>query len=56
MAKAGCTGVFFGIQIGGHYWRNLAYFLDEIDVPFRFINQFTMQRRQKGKGIKVIAN
>ena len=56
MAKAGSTGVFFGLKIDGHYWRDLAYFLDKIDIPFRSINQFTRQRSQKGKGTKVITN
>ena len=27
MAKTGCRGVIFAIETGGHYWRNLAYFL-----------------------------
>ena len=51
MVKAGCTGVFFAIETGGHYWRNLAYFLDEKGIPFRFINQFTLKRRREGKDI-----
>jgi hypothetical protein len=40
MVKAGCTGVFFAIETGGHYWRHPdpAYFLDEKDIPFRFAN------------------
>jgi len=51
MVKDGCTGVFFAIETGGHYWRNLAYFLDEKGIPFRFINQFTLKRRREGKDI-----
>jgi len=51
MVEAGCTGVFFAIETGGHYWRNLAYFLDERGIPFRFINQFTLKRRREGKDI-----
>ena len=48
MAKTGCRGVIFAIETGGHYWRNLAYFLDERGIPFRFINQFTLKRRREG--------
>ncbi|MDO9334223.1 MAG: transposase, partial [Dehalococcoidales bacterium] len=28
MVKADCRGVMFAIETGGHYWRNIAYFLD----------------------------
>ena len=47
MAKTGCRGVVSAIKTGGHYWRNLAYFLDERGIPFRFTNQFTLKRRDK---------
>ncbi|MBA7649160.1 IS110 family transposase ISChy2 [subsurface metagenome] len=51
MAKAGCRGVMFAIETGGHYWRNVAYFLEEQGIPFRFINQFTLKRRREGKDL-----
>jgi len=51
MVKSGCRGVIFAIETGGHYWRNLAYFLDERGIPFRFINQFTLKRRREGKDL-----
>jgi transposase len=51
MIKAGCQGAMFAIETGGHYWRNLAYFIDERGLPFRFINQFTLKRRREGKDI-----
>jgi len=51
IAKTGCRGVIFAIETGGHYWRNLAYFLDERGIPFRFINQFTLKRRREGKDL-----
>jgi transposase len=41
----------FAIETGGHYWRNIAYFLDERGLPFRFINQFTLKRRREGKDL-----
>ncbi len=51
MVKSGCRGVMFAIETGGHYWRNIAYFLDEQGIPFRFINQFTLKRRREGKDL-----
>jgi transposase len=51
MVASGCRGVMFAIETGGHYWRNVAYFLDEQDIPFRFINQFTLKRRREGKDL-----
>ena len=42
MLSASCRGVFFAIETASHFWRNLAYFLDEREVPFRLINQFTL--------------
>jgi transposase len=51
MAKSGCRGVMFAIETGGHYWRNVAYFLDEKGIPFRFINQYTLKRRREGKDL-----
>jgi transposase len=38
MLKSACRGVMFAIETGGHYWRNVAYFLDGKGMPFRFIN------------------
>ena len=51
MVKCGCRGVMFAIETGGHYWRNIAYFLDEQGIPFRFINQYTLKRRREGKDL-----
>jgi len=51
MSKSGCRGVMFAIETGGHYWRNIAYYLDERGIPFRFINQYTLKRRREGKDI-----
>jgi len=51
MLKSGCRGVMFAIETGGHYWRNIAYYLDERGIPFRFINQYTLKRRREGKDI-----
>jgi len=51
MVKSGCRGVMFAIETGGHYWRNVAYYLDERGIPFRFINQYTLKRRREGKDL-----
>lgn len=51
MVKSGCRGVMFAIETGGHYWRNVAYFLDKRGIPFRFINQYTLKRRREGKDL-----
>ena len=51
MVKSHCRGVMFAIETGGHYWRNVAYYLDEQGIPFRFINQFTLKRRREGKDL-----
>jgi transposase len=51
MAKANCSGIIFAIETGGHYWRNIAYYLNERGIPFRFINQYTLKRRREGKDL-----
>jgi len=51
MVKSCCRGVMFAIETGGHYWRNIAYYLDERGIPFRFINQYILKRRREGKDI-----
>jgi transposase len=51
MVKSSCRGVMFAIETGGHYWRNVAYYLDERGIPFRFINQYTLKRRREGKDL-----
>jgi len=51
MVESGCRGVMFAIETGGHYWRNIAYYLEERGIPFRFINQYTLKRRREGKDL-----
>lgn len=51
MTDLDCRGAMFAIETGGHYWRNIAYFLDERGIPFRFINQYTLKRRREGKDL-----
>jgi transposase len=51
MVKSNCRGIMFAIETGGHYWRNIAYFLDERGIPLRLINTFTLKRRREGKDL-----
>ena len=51
MTETDSRGIMFAIETGGHYWRNIAYFLDERGLPFRFINQYTLKRRREGKDL-----
>jgi transposase len=51
IAKANCRGVMFAIETGGHFWRNLAYSLEERGVPFRLISQLTLKRMRDGRDL-----
>jgi transposase len=51
MVKAGCRGVMFAIETGGHFWRNFAYFLEERGIPFRLVSQFTLKRMRDGRDL-----
>jgi len=39
MVKSDCWGVMFVIEVGGHYWRNVAYYLDEKGIPLLALNR-----------------
>jgi transposase len=49
--KAGTSGIIFAIEAGGHYWRNLAYYLEEEGIAFRLINPFTLKRAREGEDL-----
>jgi len=49
MEKAGCSGVIFAIEAGGHYWRNLGNMLENKGIPYRLVSQFTLKRRREGR-------
>jgi len=51
IVKSGCRRYYICHRDGGHYWRNVAYFLDKKGIPFRFINHFTLKRRREGKDL-----
>jgi transposase len=42
MVKFGYRGVMFAIETGGHYWRNLAYALEEQGIPFHFVSSISL--------------
>ncbi len=49
--KVGALGVIFAIEAGGHYWRNLSYYLHERGIEFRLINPFTLKRQREGEDL-----
>ena len=51
MLKTGSKGVIFAIETASHYWRNLAYFLDDHGIPFRLVNPFTLKRSRAREAI-----
>ncbi len=46
--ESGTARFIFAIEPGGHYWRNLGYFLQEQQQTFRLINPFTLKRERDG--------
>jgi transposase len=51
--KSQLPGIMFAFETGGHYWRNIAYFLDGQGIPFQFINQYTLKWSQEGKDLNL---
>lgn len=49
--NAGAAGYVFGIEAGAHYWRTIAYFLDERKRLFYLINPFTLKRQRDGNDL-----
>src|SRR5574337_138775 len=46
--QCGTERVIFAIEPGGHYWRNLGYFLLEHGDTFRLVNPLTLKRQRDG--------
>lgn len=46
--QTGATQVVFAIEPGGHYWRNLGYFLVDQGATFHLINPLTLKRQRDG--------
>lgn len=44
--EAQADHLLFGMEPTGHYWRNLAYFLEGQEFRFRLVNPFTLKRHR----------
>jgi len=51
ISRSGSKGVIFAMEAGGHYWRNLAYFLNKRGMWVCLVNPFTAKRLREGKDI-----
>jgi len=47
MKAHGKTDVIVGIEPTGHYWMNLAYFLDSYGIPFVMVNPLHVKRSKE---------
>ena len=43
VTKSASRGAIFAIEAGGRYWRTLAYFLEEREIPFRLISPLHLE-------------
>jgi transposase len=50
-AATGSRSIMFAIEAGGHYWRNLAYYLDGGGLALRLVSPFTLKRRREGEDL-----
>ncbi len=48
METTGSHNIMFAIEAGGHYWRNVAYYLDSNGLALRLVSPFTLKRRREG--------
>ena len=46
--RLGCNATVFGSEPSGHYWKPLAYFLEEQGETFRLVNSFSVKRYREG--------
>lgn len=46
--KLGCKALLFGSEPAGHYWRSLAYYLENHNYPFKLVNSFSVKRYREG--------
>lgn len=54
--EAQADHLLFGMEPTGHYWRNLAYFLDGRGYRFRLVNPFTLKRHREGQDLSRTKN
>jgi transposase len=48
--------LLFGMEPTGHYWRNLAYFLEGQGHRFHLVNPFTLKRHREGQDLSRTKN
>jgi transposase len=49
--RTGSENIMFSIEAGGHYWRNIAYYLDDRNMMFHMVSPFTLKRRREGEDL-----
>ena len=54
--EAQADHLLFGMEPTGHYWRNLAYFLDGRGYRFRLVNPYTLKRQREGQDLSRTKN
>jgi len=54
--EARAVHLLFGMEPSGHYWRNLAYFLEGQGYRFRLVNPFTLKRHREGQDLSRTKN
>jgi len=54
--EAQADHLLFGMEPSGHYWRNLAYFLEGQGFRFRLVNPFTLKRHREGQDLSRTKN
>jgi transposase len=48
MVKSSCWSAMFAIETRGHYWRNIAYYLEKRAIPFHKPTYVEAKARRKG--------
>lgn len=51
MVVSGSRDVMYAIEAGGHYWRNVAYYLEGNGMALRLVSPFTLKRRREGEDL-----
>jgi len=54
--KTQSNHLLLGMEPTGHYWRNLAYFLEGQRYRFRLVNPFTLKRHREGQDLSRTKN
>jgi transposase len=48
VTQSGASGVLVGMEPTNYYWKLVALFLSQHQVPFRLVNAFTVKRHREG--------